>query len=60
MKTKIISGGIQHDEIRLQYLKDPKHAKFATKLAVQEFEKDNDVNILLDTLMLVAQAQRNK
>ena len=51
------SGGIPHDEIRLHFLKDPKQAGFALKLALKEFEGDGNVNALLDTLRLVAQAQ---
>ena len=51
------SGGIPHDEIRLHYLKEPKQADFALKLALKEFEKDGEVDVLLDTLRLVAQAQ---
>jgi probable addiction module antidote protein len=57
MKKNIKSTGIPLDEIRLKSLKDPKRADFATKLALQEFEKNNDVPALLDTLRLVAQAQ---
>jgi probable addiction module antidote protein len=51
------SGGIPHDEIRVHYLKDPKQADFALKLALKEFEGDGDINALLDTLRLVAHAQ---
>jgi probable addiction module antidote protein len=57
MKRTAKSSGIPLDEIRLHYLKDPKQADFALKLALKEFEKDGDVNALLDTLRLVAQAQ---
>jgi probable addiction module antidote protein len=57
MKRTGKSGGIPHDEIRVHYLKDPKQADFALKLALKEFEGDGDVNALLDTLRLVAQAQ---
>ena len=57
MKPTGKSGGIPHDEIRIHYLKDPKQADFALKLALKEFEKDGDVDALLDTLRLVAQAQ---
>jgi probable addiction module antidote protein len=57
MKQKAKSSGIPLDEIRLHFLKDPKQADFAVKLALKEFEKDGDVNVLLDTLRLVAQAQ---
>jgi len=51
------SGGIPHEEIRLHYLKEPKQAEFALKLALREFEEDGEINALLDTLRLVAQAQ---
>ena len=57
MKIKQKSTAIPFDEIRLKYLRDPKEAKYAVKLAIEEFEKDNDVEALLDTLRLVAQAQ---
>src|SRR5476651_2093561 len=57
MKKTPKSAGIPLDEIRLERLKDPKRANFAMKLALGEFEKDNDVAVLLDTLRLVAQAQ---
>jgi probable addiction module antidote protein len=57
MKKNVKSTGIPLDEIRLDRFKDPKRASFAMKLALQEFEKDNDVAVLLDTLRLVAQAQ---
>ncbi len=57
MKKNTKSTGVSLDEIRLERLKDSKRANFATKLALQEFEKDNDVAALLDTLRLVAQAQ---
>ena len=57
MKNTGKSGGVPHDEIRIHYLKDPKQADYALKLALKEFEEDRDVNVLLDTLRLVAQAQ---
>lgn len=57
MKKNGKSTGIPLDEIRLERLSDPKRAGYALKLALQEFEKDSNVNILLDTLRLVAQAQ---
>jgi probable addiction module antidote protein len=57
MKRIQKSTGIPHDEIRLHFLKDPKEAQFALKLAVKEFEEDGNVDPLLDTLRLVAQAQ---
>jgi DNA-binding phage protein len=51
------SRGIPLDEIRLKMLRDPKRAAFALRLALKEFEVDNDLDALLDTLRLVAQAQ---
>ena len=57
MKKTSKSSGIPLDEIRLERLKDPKRAKYAMKLALSEFERDNNVDLLLDTLRLVAQAQ---
>lgn len=51
------SKGVSLDEVRLERLKEPKRAKFAVKLALKEFEQDNDVGALLDTLRLVAKAQ---
>ncbi|HEV7403861.1 MAG TPA: hypothetical protein VGO11_13070 [Chthoniobacteraceae bacterium] len=57
MKQINRSGGIPLDEIRVERLKEPKRADFAMKLALKEFEKDGDVDSLLDTLRLVARAQ---
>lgn len=57
MKALKKSSTITLDEVRLEYLRDPKHASYAMKLALEEFEQDNDVDMLLDTLRLVAQAQ---
>ncbi len=57
MNTQIKSKGIPLSEIRLERFKDPKRANYPVKLALEEFEKDNDVDALLDTLRLVAQAQ---
>ena len=57
MKTHTKSHGIPLDEVRLERFKAPKRAKHAVKLALEEFEKDNDVDALLDTLRVVAQAQ---
>ncbi|MBL9144942.1 MAG: hypothetical protein JNM99_14775 [Verrucomicrobiaceae bacterium] len=55
-KTHNKSNGISLDAIRLEGFKDPKRADYAMKLALKEFETDNDVDALLDTLRLVAQA----
>lgn len=57
MKKTMKSKGISLDEVRLERLKEPKRANFAVKLALKEFEQDNDVGALLDTLRLVAKAQ---
>lgn len=57
MKTTKKCSTIPLDEIRLKYLRNPREANFAIKLALQEFEEDGDVDALLDTLRLVAQAQ---
>jgi probable addiction module antidote protein len=57
MKRNGKSKGIPLDEIRLERLKEPKRAEFAMKLAVKEFEKDGEIDVLLDTLRLVARAQ---
>jgi probable addiction module antidote protein len=57
MKNTAKSTGIPLDQIRLEHFKDPKRAKFAMKLALKEFEEDNNVDVLLDTLRLIAQAQ---
>ncbi len=57
MKKDIKNKGVPLDTIRLEQLRDPKRASFALKLALQAFDKDNNVEILLDTLRLVAQAQ---
>ena len=35
----------------------PKHARMAVEVAVEEFEKDNDLAALLNILRMVAQAQ---
>ena len=58
MKKERKSRGIPFDEIRLKMFKDPKQANYAVKLALQAFEKDNHLEILLDTLRLVARAQK--
>lgn len=57
MKRNGKSRGIPLDEVRLERLKEPKRAEFAMKLAVKEFEKDGEIDVLLDTLRLVARAQ---
>lgn len=57
MKKTEKSTGIPLEEIRLSLLAEPKRADYALKLALQEYEKDNDVEALLDTLRLVAKAR---
>lgn len=57
MKTQKMPMTISFDEVRLQQLKDPKWAQYALNLALREFEQDNDVPALLETLRLIAQAQ---
>ena len=57
MKTTKKCSTIPLDQIRLKHFRDPKCASFGIKLALKEFEEDGDVDALLDTLRLVAQAQ---
>ena len=57
MKTEHKSKAIPLDQIRLERFKDQKKANYAVKLALEEFTQDNDVDALLDTLRLAAQAQ---
>ncbi|HBJ86922.1 MAG TPA: transcriptional regulator [Verrucomicrobiales bacterium] len=57
MKTLKKSSTIPHDEVWLKYLRDLKRANYAIKLALKEFDQDNDVDMLLNVLRLVAQAQ---
>jgi len=57
MTKRLKSYGIPIEKIHLEFLKDRKRAKLAIEVAVEEFEKDNDVEALLDTLRLVAKAQ---
>ena len=60
MKTQRRSTGIPLDDIRLEGFKDPKRANHAVKLAVEGFEKDRDLDVLLDTLRLVVRSQRDR
>jgi len=57
MKKSGKSGTISWDAYRRRHLKDPKSAKIAVEVALEEFEKDNELEFLLDTLRLVAHAQ---
>jgi len=57
MTRRLKSYGVPLEKIHLEFLKDRKNAKAAIEVAVEEFEKDNDVEALLDTLRLVAKAQ---
>ena len=45
------------EEIQLEHFKDPKNAKKAVKFALQEFEKDGDIDSVLSIMRLTAQAQ---
>ena len=51
------SKGIPLKTIRLEELKNPERAECAVQVALEEFDVDNDLDALLDTLRLVAQAQ---
>ena len=57
MKRSVKSRGIPFDEVRLHYLKNPKEADLALKIALKEFDEDGEISPLLDTLRLVARAQ---
>lgn len=57
MKTLSKTDYIPHDEVWMKQLRDPKRANYAIKLALEAFEEDNDVDMLLNVLRLVAQAQ---
>ena len=57
MTKRTKSHGVAIERIHLEFLKYRKSAKAAIEVAVEEFEKDNDVEALLDTLRLVAKAQ---
>ena len=57
MTKRTKSFGVPVEKIHLEFLKDRESAKLAIEVAVEEFEKDNDIEALLDTLRLVAKAQ---
>jgi probable addiction module antidote protein len=57
MTKRTKSFGVPVEKIHLEILKDRESAQLALKVAVEEFQKDNDVEALLDTLRLVAKAQ---
>ncbi len=57
MKRTDKSGTISWDVYRRKQLENSEQAKVAIEVALEEFEKDNDVEALLNTLRLVAQAQ---
>jgi probable addiction module antidote protein len=57
MKKADKSGTISWDDYRRNQLENPERAKVAIEVALEEFEKDNDVEALLNLLRLVAQAQ---
>jgi probable addiction module antidote protein len=55
MKKK--SSTVSFEEVWLEKLRDPKRARLALKLALEEFEKDDDLAALLDFLRILAKAQ---
>jgi probable addiction module antidote protein len=57
MTKRLKSYGVPLEKIHLEFLKDRESAKIAIEVAVEEFEKDNDVEALLNTVRLVAKAQ---
>jgi len=57
MKKSGKSYGVPLEEILLREWKDPKRAKLAIEVALEEFREDNDVDALLNVLRLVAKAQ---
>ena len=57
MTKKTKNYGVPLEKLHVGFLKDPKHSKIAMDVAVEEFEKDNDVEALLNTVRLVAKAQ---
>jgi len=57
MTKRTKSFAVPVEKIHLKFLKDRETAKLAIEVAAEEFEKDNDLEALLDTLRLVAKAQ---
>jgi probable addiction module antidote protein len=57
MTKRLKSYAVPLEKIHLEFLKDRKSAQMAIEVAIEEFEKDNDIEALLDTLRLVAKAQ---
>lgn len=57
MTKKSKSYGVPLEQIRISLLKDPMRAKAAIEVALEDFEKDNDVEAMLNTVRLVAKAQ---
>jgi probable addiction module antidote protein len=56
--TKRTKGfGVPVEKIHLEFLRDRESARLAIEVAIEEFQKDNDVEALLDTLRLVAKAR---
>jgi probable addiction module antidote protein len=46
-----------HEEYLIESLQDPLEAKAYLKVILEEYEKDNNSEIFLDSLRIVAQAQ---
>jgi len=57
MTKRAKSYGVPIEKIHLGLLKDRKFAKVALEVALEEFEKDNDIEALLNIVRLVAKAQ---
>ena len=57
MTKKRKSYGVPLEQIRIDWLRDAKRAKIALEVALEEFDKDDDVEALLNTVRLVAKAQ---
>jgi len=57
MTKRTKSFGVPVEKIHLEFLRDRESARLAIEVAIEEFQKDNDVEALLDTLRLVAKAQ---
>ena len=57
MTKRTKSFGVPVEKIHLKFLRDRESANLAIEVAIEEFQKDNDVEALLDTLRLVAKAQ---
>ena len=57
MKKSGKSYAVPLEEVLLREWKDPKRAKLAVEVALEEFREDNDVDALLNILRVIAKAQ---